>query len=228
MPKPTPTKKPPTKLPTRNRLIRTRPLRPTLRFHPTAWAKLLFLRDLGETEVGGFGISAADDLLLIEDFVLVRQHGSVITVAFEDESVAEFFDRQIDRGLRPEQFGRIWIHTHPGDSAQPSSVDEETFARVFGRSDWAVMAIVACGGDTFARLQFPAGPGGSLNLPFAVDYRRPFTGSDHEAWTNEYLAAVQPEPDLIFSESPCHSIPSHVAGSSRNYSRLELARWPEW
>ena len=147
-----------------------------LRFHPTAWAKLLFLRDLGETEVGGFGISAADDLLLIEDFVLVRQHCSVITVAFEDESVAEFFDRQIDRELRPEQFGRIWIHTHPGESAQPSSVDEETFARVFGRSDWAVMAIVACGGDTFARLQFPAGPGGSLPLPLAVDYRRPFTG----------------------------------------------------
>ena len=29
---------------------------PTLRFSPYAWAKLLFLRDLGETEVGGFGI----------------------------------------------------------------------------------------------------------------------------------------------------------------------------
>ena len=228
MPKLPPTKKLPTKLPTRKRLNRTRSFRPTLRFHPTAWAKLLFLRDLGETEVGGFGISAADDLLLIEDFVLVRQRCSVITVAFDDNAVAEFFDQQIDRGLRPEQFGRIWIHTHPGDSARPSSVDEETFARVFGRSDWAVMAIVACGGDTFARLQFPAGPGGSLSLPFAVDYRQPFTGSDHEAWTNEYLAAVQPEPDLIFSESPCHSIPSHAGDSSRTYSPLELAAWPEW
>ena len=199
-----------------------------LRFHPTAWAKLLFLRDLGETEVGGFGISAADDLLLIEDFVLVRQHCSVITVAFEDDSVAEFFDRQIDRGLRPEQFGRIWIHTHPGESAQPSSVDEETFARVFGRSDWAVMAIVACGGDTFARLQFPAGPGGSLPLPLTVDYRRPFTGSDHEAWTNEYLANVQPVSDLIFVESSCLSIPSHAVDSSRTYSPLELPAWPDW
>src|SRR4029453_16843549 len=73
-----------------------------------------------------------------------------------------------------------------------SSVDEETFARVFGRSDWAVMAIVACGGDKFARLQFSAGPGGSLHLPFAVDYRQPFAGSDHETWTNEYLATVKP------------------------------------
>jgi hypothetical protein len=152
----------------------------------------------------------------------------VITVAFDDAAVAEFFDQQIDRGLRPEQFGRIWIHTHPGDSARPSSVDEETFLRVFGRSDWAVMAIVACGGDTFARLQFPAGPGGSVNLPLAVDYRQPFTGSDHDTWTDEYLANVQPEPDHLSSESPCLSTPSPAATSSRTYSPLEPARWPEW
>ena len=36
---------------------------PSLRFTPTAWAKLLFLRDYGETEVGAFGIAAIDDLL---------------------------------------------------------------------------------------------------------------------------------------------------------------------
>ena len=39
---------------------------PTLRFSPTAWAKLLFLRDADDTEVGGFGISSANDPLLIE------------------------------------------------------------------------------------------------------------------------------------------------------------------
>ncbi len=189
---------------------------------------MLFLRDLGHTEVGGFGISAADDLLLIEDVVLVRQQCSVVTVAFEDESVAEFFDRQIDRGLRPEQFGRVWVHTHPGDSALPSSVDEETFARVFGRSDWAVMAIVACGGDTFARLQFPAGPGGSVDLPLAVDYRQPFHGSDHDAWIDEYLTNVQSVPDFLFAESSCLTLPSHAAISSRTYSPLERTDWPAW
>ena len=171
---------------------RTKILRPTLRFTPTAWAKLLFLRDLGDTEVGGFGITSPKDLLLVEDFVLVKQVCSTVTVAFEDEAVAEFFDQQIDQGRKPEQFARIWIHTHPGRSAMPSSVDEETFARVFGRSDWAVMAIVACGGQTFARLQFRAGPGGALRLPLEVDFRRSFAASDHEAWTNEYLAAVKP------------------------------------
>ena len=38
----------------------------SLRLTPYAWAKLIYLRDLGETEVGGFGITAADDLLLVE------------------------------------------------------------------------------------------------------------------------------------------------------------------
>ena len=30
-------------------------MNPVLRFSPTAWAKLLFLRDAGDTEIGGFG-----------------------------------------------------------------------------------------------------------------------------------------------------------------------------
>ena len=46
---------------------------PTLWFSPTAWAKLLYLRDRGPTEVGAFGICPADNLLRIEDVQLVRQ-----------------------------------------------------------------------------------------------------------------------------------------------------------
>ena len=45
---------------------------PALRFSPYAWAKLLYLRDRGDTEVGGFGISCPEDLLLVEDVRLVR------------------------------------------------------------------------------------------------------------------------------------------------------------
>ena len=98
-----------------------RPLqRPTLRCTPYACAKLVFLRDLGPTEVGGFCISAENDLLLIEDIRLVRQRCSSVTVQFEDVAVADFFDEQVDRGLLPERFARVWIHTHPGNSASPS------------------------------------------------------------------------------------------------------------
>ena len=164
---------------------------PTLRFSPTAWAKLLFLRDAGDTEVGGFGISSADDPLLIEDVQLVRQVCDLASVSFDDDSVADFFDRQVDAGVSMARCGRVWLHTHPGDSPQPSMTDEDTFARVFGRTEWALMFILARGGRSYARLRFHVGPGGDIELPVQVDYTRPFTASDHEAWLAEYQANVE-------------------------------------
>ena len=65
---------------------------PPLRLTPYAWAKLLHLRDLGETEVGGFGVAAPGDLLLVADVVLVRQQCSPVTVKFDDSAVADYFD----------------------------------------------------------------------------------------------------------------------------------------
>jgi hypothetical protein len=114
-------------------------------------------------------------------------------VAFDDHAVADWFDSRIDAGQKPEEFFRIWIHTHPGHCPRPSSTDEETFARVFGRADWAVMFILACGGDTYARLRFNHGPGGDLELAVGVDFTRPFASSDHDAWSREYRTHVKPE-----------------------------------
>ena len=154
---------------------------------------MLCLRDLGSTEVGGFGITDAGDLLHVRDIVLVPQHCNEVFVAFDDTAVAEFFDDQIDAGHRPEQFGRIWIHTHPGNSAQPSSVDIETFDRVFGRCDWAVMFILARGGQTFAELYWRSGGPASILLAVEVDFTAPFEGSDAEAWEAEYVRCVEPQ-----------------------------------
>jgi proteasome lid subunit RPN8/RPN11 len=166
--------------------------RPRLRFSPTAWAKLLSLRNKGPTEVGGFGIAPSDDLLYVKDMQLVQQACTSVSVVFDDAAVAEFFDAQIEEGRRPEQFARIWIHTHPGESAQPSFVDEETFERVFGPCDWAVMFILARGGATYCRLRFRAGPGGAFEIPFEVDFCGAFEGSNSEAWAAEYDATVRP------------------------------------
>src|SRR5262245_38636251 len=77
---------------------------PSLRLTPYAWAKLLHLRDLSETEVGGFGVAAPDDLLLVAEVALVRQQCSPVTVKFDDSAVADYFDRQVDAGSMPEQF----------------------------------------------------------------------------------------------------------------------------
>jgi hypothetical protein len=164
-----------------------------LRLTPYAWRKLLFLRDLGPTEVGGFGISSKEDLLLIQDITLVKQQCSPVTVKFADEAVADHFDNYVDLGFEVERFARIWVHTHPGDSASPSSTDEETFARSFGSSSWAIMFILAQGGETYARLALNTGPGGDIMLPVEIDFSQPFAATDEAGWEQEYLLSVQEE-----------------------------------
>jgi proteasome lid subunit RPN8/RPN11 len=174
-----------------------------LRFSPTAWAKLLFLRDAGDTEIGGFGISTADDLLYVKDVELVQQTCTWVHVEFADEAVANFFDDQVDAGRRPEEFGRIWVHTHPGNSPEPSGTDEATFDRVFGGADWALMFILARGGQTYARLRYNVGPGVDVKIPVEVDYGRPFASSKQESWHLEYLANVRiPAPDPPQTSEP--------------------------
>ena len=163
-----------------------------MRFSPAAWAKLLYFRDAGGTEIGGFGVSAADDLLYIEQFATVRQEVTMASVAFDDTAVADFFDKEVDAGHKPEQFGRIWCHTHPGNSPHPSSTDEATFARVFGKCQWAVMAIIAQEGRSYARLRFNIGPGGEVIIPVEVDYSRPFPASAFDAWQAEYEQNIRP------------------------------------
>lgn len=140
---------------------------------------------------------------MITDVALVPQQCTAVTVKFDDVGVADFFDDQVDLGRRPEQFARLWLHTHPGTSPTPSSTDEATFSRVFGAADWAVMFILAHGGATYARLRFRAGPGGQLRIPVEVDYGGEFAGSEQGAWNDEYQQSVRmplPELSLDFLE----------------------------
>jgi hypothetical protein len=74
--------------------------------------------------------------------------------------------------MAPSRCGRVWIHTHPGTSPHPSFTDENTFERVFGTCDWALMAIVARNGSTYGRQRFNAGPGGETMIPITVDWER--------------------------------------------------------
>jgi hypothetical protein len=170
---------------------------PTLRFSPYAWAKLLYLRDRGDSEVGGFGITAHDDLLLVKDVRLVQQYCTSASVRFDDAAVADFFDQQVDAGRRPAEFARLWVHTHPASCAWPSGTDEGTFARCFGSADWSTMFVLARDGETYARLRFGVGPGGSWEIPVEVDFRCPFPAADQAAWEREYVETVQVDGDPL-------------------------------
>jgi proteasome lid subunit RPN8/RPN11 len=130
----------------------------------------MYFLHAGETEVGGFGVAAEHDLLYVQDFVTLKQRTSCVSVEFADDAVADYFDTCVDAGLPPARFARIWCHTHPGHSPQPSHTDERTFARVFGSCDWSVMFIISRTGETYARLAFNAGPGGRIHLPVEVDW----------------------------------------------------------
>ncbi len=142
--------------------------------------------------MGGFGISAdPDDLLLIHDIQLISQDCTEVSVEFDDLSVAEFFEDQIAAGLRPEQIGRIWVHSHPGDSPHPSGVDERTFERCFGACDWAVMFIIAQNDATYARLRWRHPAPAEMEIPVGVEFSKPFEGSDQAQWQHEYAECVQ-------------------------------------
>lgn len=180
--------------------------RPTLRFTPYAWSKLLYLRDAGHTEVGGFGISGTSgpqQLLRVEDVRLVSQQCTAVSVEFDDTAVADHFDRCVDEGRAPEQFARIWIHTHPGDCALPSPTDEDTFARCFGHTDWAVMFILADNGATYARLQFHIGPAVSVRLQVQVEFETPFAAAEPAAWDLEYEQCVSELDPFALTGSVC-------------------------
>lgn len=125
--------------------------------------------------------------------LIVRQRCTLATVVLDDVAVADLYDDLVDQGISPERFGRVWVHTHPGRCPLPSAVDEETFARVFGRNDWAVMAILARNDATYARLAFRAGPGGAVELPVAVDFGSAFAGAEPAVWDELYRQNVRAE-----------------------------------
>jgi len=92
-----------------------------------------------------------------------------------------------------ENRSRLKIHGIVSNPNLSSQTDEETFDRVFGRSDWAVMFILARTGQTYARLKFNVGPTAEFEIPVKRDYSQTFAGCDPELWEDEYLDHVHPQ-----------------------------------
>ena len=169
--------------PTRNKDY---PVLTGLRFSPGAWAKLLYMLHAGHTEVAGFAVSDPDDLMLIVDFQTVKAECSAAYVEFDDDALADYSLSGVEQGMRPEQYFRIWIHTHPGSSPNPSSTDETTFRECLGPMDWAIMFIVDRSHNCYCRLRFNAGPGYSTEIGVCVDWSCHAPTGTVEEWEEEY------------------------------------------
>lgn len=169
-----------------------RPSYAAVRFTAYSWAKFNYLRDLDDAEVSCFGITDEDDTLLVRDLWVPKQSVSVATVDIDDEGFAEAVER-MGRNAPPHTFTRIWLHTHPGDSAMPSSTDRKTQTTTFSTMDWHVMGILAQGGQTHAEMSW-WGPHGKSRLtsiiPFEIDWHEPFPAADPDHWSAEYAENV--------------------------------------
>jgi len=188
-----------------------------LRFSAYAWAKLEFWRKKAKTEVGCFGLSLETSPLTVFDVQIVKQKSSIAYTEFDDAAIADYFEDMVKLEYRPAEFARIWIHTHPGGSASPSSKDEETLKRCFGGADWSVMCIFA-EGEQYARLQ--------VNKPFVLqvplqvklDMTLPFDGSEHDDWQQDLEDNVT-EKTFSYANSNYGSATTYVKNRNGFYER---------
>lgn len=162
----------------------------TLRFTAYAWAKLIWMRDRGETEVAGYAITGTEDPLLVTDFVLVKQKCTEVTFDLDPEDGVEHAERMMDAGFMPWQTQNILCHSHPSNCPRPSLTDEENFKSAFSHPNWAIMFIIAKGGQTYCRLKINTAPGVIKLLKIEVDYSVPFEGSKEDEWNTEYTEKV--------------------------------------
>lgn len=172
--------------------VSPKPLGITLRFTPYAWAKLVYLRDKGNTEVGGWGQVHPHRPLTIIDIRMPKQECTSAWCEFDDVSSAQLIQKMIfDEGCAVEECQRIWIHTHPGNSPQPSGQDEDTWKGPMSEFPWGIMFILARGGNTYARIRYST-PFGNVEqeIPVAIDWSSDFLGTDQAAWDAEYEECV--------------------------------------
>lgn len=163
------------------------------RLSPYAYQKLLFMRDIGETEVSGFAITntASGYPDLITDFQLVKQECSIVTTDMDDDGLSEYVAVMADNGINPSDCMRVWIHTHPGSSPNPSGTDESTFQKLLSKFPFIVMLIISKEGNKFGRIGFTQGCGGTSPVDWDVDWSIPCEAVDFEDWKKEYEGAVK-------------------------------------
>lgn len=135
-------------------------------------------------EVGSFGVTKEESgPLYVTDLIIPRQECTSVINDLDMDHVHELLQPHLPLprdGVRTFFCGTgIWIHTHPDIGAQPSSTDEKTFSEMGG--DWAIMFILAIGGQTSCRLKVKTAQGMKVEkeIPVCIDWASwPTTAND--------------------------------------------------
>ncbi len=163
---------------------------------PAAHLKLRWMCERGDTEVGGFGSAyVEDDRIIVEDFIMPRQTCSAAYFDPDMMHVSDMMAEFATQGILPSRWMRVWIHTHPGESCEPSSKDEQTFKEDFGNQDWAVMLIMGKTGKFYARLKVRTDDGiyAEQLVPVGRYWHKGWKlpPNFEELWEAEYVAKVR-------------------------------------
>lgn len=185
--------------------------KPELVLTPYVMAKLQWMCHHGDTEIAGYGVSEdQEELLVVHDLYLFPQECTSADWAVVEGKLGETMANWSMTGNGSKgryefaQIARILFHTHPGDSPIPSGQDEEAFNRIFfehADASWAVMAILAKGGSTHARLRLGGGLYTDVIMPWRVDWSLgELPNSDiEEEWEKEYDDCVTEKSYAIFT-----------------------------
>ena len=181
------------------------------------YRKMRFLTCQSGTEVGGWGIADDPlDPLSIKRFVLTKQVASVASIDFDDEGTCAFRAKCREEGLIASQYTKAKMHTHPGNSAAPSSTDWDDFYKVqmesliveykmlvkMGDSSlqppWQVMVIVAKDGAMSAHIAtFIPEINCIISDKIDIEAAKPQESTIEKEWLEEYKVEVSAPPTFV-------------------------------
>lgn len=142
---------------------------PQITFSLEAWITVLMARNEVKTEITMFGVTDENDPTRVVSIEFVKHEATTGTVEFDDDALAEYTARMAGDGIAPWRCRRVWIHTHPGDSVEPSTTDWGTFWEHFDDVPWGVMVIVGQGGSVGCHMNIkPQVPEGVQPMWFRV------------------------------------------------------------
>lgn len=154
-------------------------------FSEEALEKLAWFRDNGAVEVGALCQTREDDPLYVEKLHFVKQESTAGSTEFDEDAQHNLVVDMDEAGVSPENYLRIWVHTHPGSSATPSSTDWETFDEVFGLMPWSIMAILSKSAANSMYCLFRA-EDEAIHIPVVIDTPE----VNREEWEAEYREAI--------------------------------------
>lgn len=185
-----------------------------IRFSPAAYQKIVYFLQK-DVEVGGFCLTDGD---LVTDFIVVEQESSGATFDFTKEGIEDYLDEMTNLGYTPKECFRIYLHSHPGNSAEPSGPDWENFYKLMGSYPWFCMLIIAKDQSKYGYIKLTQGIGVECEIDWDVDWTIPCEAVDFEQLELEFTTKVKKK---TFKIKSAFKVPAALQETESDF----LNRW---